>query len=86
MTNEEILEIAQTAHAQASAAQGVLLALIRELRGNMISDEVLNRAFDLAAETYVRASYDVSNKLFAAHATRTLQAVDHMRQTLIRKD
>ena len=83
MTNAEILDIARNAHAQASASQGVLLALLHTLRGNVLTDELLNKAFDLAADTYIGASYNVSDNDLAAHATRTLQAVEHMRQTLI---
>lgn len=84
MTNEEILEIAQTAHAQASAAQGALLALIHTLRGNVLSDKILSDAFELAAETYVTGSYS-ADKAMAAHATRVLQAIEHMRRTTIGK-
>lgn len=84
MSNAEAIEIAQVAHAQASAAQGVLLALIHTLRGNMLSDEILNKAFELAAEAYVAGSYSKDEGL-AAHSTRVLQAVEDMRRTTIGK-
>lgn len=86
MTNEEIQEIAQTAHAQASAGQQVLMALMMTLRGNVLTDEILNSAFDIAAEANVAGSYNLDNKPLAAHATRTLQAIENMRQTIIRKN
>ncbi|HCL66399.1 MAG TPA: hypothetical protein DIC56_16480 [Rhizobium sp.] len=85
MTTEEMIDHIENANAQASAAQGVLMALLFTLRGNMLSDEVLNRTFDIAAETYVTGSYSKNERL-SAQSTRTLQAVEHMRQTLIRKD
>ncbi|WP_340159854.1 hypothetical protein [uncultured Hoeflea sp.] len=83
MTNEEMIDHIENANAQAAAAQDVLMALLHVLRGKVLSDEVLNSAFDLAAETYTVGSYSAHKRL-SAHSTRTLQAVEHMRQTLIR--
>jgi hypothetical protein len=81
----EELTIGEEAHAQANATQTMLMALLHLLRGKLLADELLSETFDLAAETHVVTSYE-ENKMLAAQATRTLQVIEDMRQSLFRTE
>jgi hypothetical protein len=85
MTHDELEEYARNAHAQAMGAQSVLSAMIMVLQAAGTPKPIFEKAFDLAADTYVAASYS-GNESVKADAPRILQVIDHMRQAAIPKD
>jgi hypothetical protein len=67
-----------------SVTQSLLLAFLRtHIDSNQLNPDLIGRSFDLASETFTAASYDISNREFAQHATRCLDTIERVRESLL---
>ncbi|MEP2946147.1 MAG: hypothetical protein ABJN11_17285 [Lentilitoribacter sp.] len=71
--------------AENMATQSLLIAFFGILmERNDFDSEVISQAFDVAANAYTSASYDISDKGYAKHSTDCLEIVERLRSEFFR--
>jgi hypothetical protein len=83
MTPEE-REVLENAVAQGRATQLVLAGLLDAMRRGLDPEEAVNFAFHLAGETATTLSMSTDKTLSTA-GTRSLQAIDHLRDQVLKR-